>query len=262
MSKKIIAIGGGENGRIKNNGIKTPYELEPIDKEIIALTNKNKPNFLFIGHALTSLEAQDNYYDLLKNMYENKYGCNCTQLKTDDLYDENKTNRLIEWSDIIYIGGGSTLELVELWNKTGFDKTIKKAYENGKIICGISAGANVLFENCISDSLQIKYGDDQPLIKLKCLGLVEGLFVPHCNKEGRIETVKDILATTNEVAILMSNCAALEIIDDEYRIITCDASFHGINAYGLRIYWNGYEYVTENIEESKNFKSLKKLLNK
>ena len=70
------------------------------------------------------------------------------------------------------------------------------------------------------------------------------------------------MATTNEVAILMSNCAALEIIDDEYSIITCDASFYGITAYGLKIYWNGYKYVTENIEESKKFKPLKKLLNK
>ena len=43
MSKKIVAIGGGENGREKN-GIKYPYETAPMDKEIIKLTGKEKPN--------------------------------------------------------------------------------------------------------------------------------------------------------------------------------------------------------------------------
>lgn len=73
MSKKIIAIGGGENGRMKKD-IKTPYELELFDKETIKLTNKAEPNFLFIGHALSILEDQESYYNLMKNMYENKYG--------------------------------------------------------------------------------------------------------------------------------------------------------------------------------------------
>ena len=28
MSKKIVAIGGGENGRLKSDGTRLPYELE------------------------------------------------------------------------------------------------------------------------------------------------------------------------------------------------------------------------------------------
>ena len=41
MSKKIVAIGGGENGRIKNDGKRSPYETGPMDREIIKLTDNS-----------------------------------------------------------------------------------------------------------------------------------------------------------------------------------------------------------------------------
>lgn len=43
---KIVAIGGAENGHHN-----TKYETGPFDKEIIKLTGKTSPNFLFIGLA-------------------------------------------------------------------------------------------------------------------------------------------------------------------------------------------------------------------
>ena len=50
MSRKIVAIGGGENGRIKSNGTYSPYETKQIDMEIINITGKKHPNFLFLAH--------------------------------------------------------------------------------------------------------------------------------------------------------------------------------------------------------------------
>ena len=51
MTTKIVAIGGGENGRISSSKEQTPYELYEIDKEIVDLTKKEKPNFLFLAHS-------------------------------------------------------------------------------------------------------------------------------------------------------------------------------------------------------------------
>ena len=48
---RIVAIGGGNNSNIKKNGLPEIYEHEAIDKEIISISNKNKPNILFISHA-------------------------------------------------------------------------------------------------------------------------------------------------------------------------------------------------------------------
>ena len=47
MTKKIVAIGGGENGRITSDGTRKPYETGPIDQEIIHLTGKENPHFFF-----------------------------------------------------------------------------------------------------------------------------------------------------------------------------------------------------------------------
>ena len=43
---RIVAIGGGENGRPG-----TAYETGPFDREILSLTGKRDPAFLFIGLA-------------------------------------------------------------------------------------------------------------------------------------------------------------------------------------------------------------------
>ena len=52
--RKIIAIGGGENGRINSKGEKLPYELAEIDKEIIRVSGKENPRVLFLAHAQIS----------------------------------------------------------------------------------------------------------------------------------------------------------------------------------------------------------------
>ena len=261
MIKKIVAIGGGHNGRLKDDGTYDPYETGPMDKEIIRLTGKSNPNFLFIAHSqLQSLEVQEFYFQTMKNIYEGMYGCECKHLNSKDLLDSNKVSELIDWADIIYEGGGNTLDMIKLWNETGFDKVLRTAWENGKVMCGVSAGANCWFKECSSDSLQIKYGKDQPLIKVDCIGLVDGLFVPHCDEPGRAENAKDLLKTSSEIGLLISNRCALEIIDDEYRLIINTSEAHNIKPYGLKAYWENGEYIVEQIDDNLEFKPLSELL--
>ena len=261
MSKKIVAIGGGENGRMSSDGTRKPYELQSQDKEIIRLTGKEHPNFLLIAHS-QPLEWQEGYFKVMVDIYNKMYGCPCKDLKSDELNNKEKVQELIDWADIIFEGGGNTLDMIELWKKTSFDVILKKAWEDGKVMCGVSAGANCWFKECSSDSLKIKYGPDQPLIKVDCLGFIDGLFVPHCDASGRLENVKDLLKTSNQVGLSISNCCALEIVDNEYRLITSDASNYNIEAYGIKSYWRNGEYVEEKIDISQKFKPLSELLSK
>lgn len=255
MSKKIVAIGGG------GNGYKQPYELSNQDKEIIRLTSKKHPNFLFLAHSQL-LENQEMYFRVMIDIYNKMYGCPCKDLKSDRLMDKEYVKELIDWADIIFEAGGNTLDMIKLWKETGFDKTLKKAWEDGKVMCGVSAGANCWFKECSSDSLKIKYGDDQPLIGMECLGFIDGLFVPHCNEPGRLDNAKDLLKTSDQIALCMSNCTALEIIDDQYRLITSDASNYNIEAYGLKAYFENGKYLEEKIDTTLTFKPLKDLLSK
>ena len=261
MSKKIVALGGGENGRIGSDGIRRPYETELQDREIINLTGKEHPNFLLIAHS-QPLERQEGYFQTMLNVYGKIYGCQCRDLKSDILNDKQKVNELINWADIIYEGGGNTLDMIDLWKETEFDKVLRNAWKNGKVMCGISAGANCWFKECLTDSLKIKFGDDQPMISMECLGLIDGLFVPHCDEADRSESAKEVLKESNQIGLSMSNCTALEIIDDKYRLITSNASYHNIEAYGLKSYWEDGEYLTERIDDSKEFKPISELLSK
>lgn len=261
MSKKIVAIGGGENGRMRANGTRHPYELANQDKEIIKLTGKNHPNFLLLAHA-QPLDRQDGYFQVMVDIYDKMYGCPCRHLKSNELNDKDLVKELIDWADIIFEGGGNTLDMIALWKNTGFDSVLRQAWSDGKVMCGVSAGANCWFKECSTDSLKIKFGYDQPLVGMECLGFIEGFFVPHCDEKDRLTNAKELLRDNKLVGLSMSNCTALEIVDDTYRLITSDASHHGIEAYGLKTYWKDGEYIERYIDATAEFKPLTELLSK
>ena len=152
MTKKIVAIGGGENGRITSDGTRKPYETEPIDQEIIHLTGKEKPHFLFLAHSQDTIENENSYFETMQAIYNGKFGCECKHLLKAELADIEYAKSLVNWADIIYEGGGNTLDMIKLWKDTGFDKILYNAWNEGKVLCGLSAGADCWFEACSSDS--------------------------------------------------------------------------------------------------------------
>lgn len=261
MDRKIVAIGGGANGRLKPDGTREPYETAVMDREIIRLTGKQYPNFLFLGHAQPDPEAEAGYFATMKDIYGETYGCRCeTIARTELMQPLNRVSGSVHWADIIYVGGGSTLDMMESWKETGFHEVLRAAWESGKVMCGVSAGANCWFQECLSDSLKIKHGPDQPYVVMECLGFVGGLFVPHCEEPGKQEAVKESLRGRNTVSIQTSNGAALEIIGDKYRILTSDVPHLEKKAYGLRTHWKDREYSEEKIQSTEGFKPLKELL--
>ena len=54
--------------------------------------------------------------------------------------------------DLIYVGGGSTANLLSLWRRHGVDELMKTAAAGGTILAGISAGANCWFDASSTDS--------------------------------------------------------------------------------------------------------------
>ncbi|MBQ8267909.1 MAG: Type 1 glutamine amidotransferase-like domain-containing protein [Clostridia bacterium] len=268
MTKKIVAIGGGENGRITFSGEKMPYELREIDTEIIKLTGKENPNFLFLGHAQNRIEYEELYFKTMKAIYGEMFGCKCETIKRSELgKNYEHIEHLVDWADIIYQGGGDTKSMIELWKSTKFDSVLKNAWEMGKVLCGVSAGANCWFSSCSSDSLKIISNDpNAAMITVDGLGLVDAFFTPHCNvaneTTNRLQHMKEALLVTDMVGIGISNCCAIEIIDNTYRLIRCDASNYGIEAYGVKTYYKNNEYFEEKIDTTNEFKPLNELLSK
>jgi dipeptidase E len=80
-------------------------------------------------------------------------------------------------ADVVYVGGGSTANMLALWRIHGIDAALRSAHERGAVLAGSSAGANCWFEASVTDS----FGPLAPL--LAGLGLLPGSFCPHYDSE-------------------------------------------------------------------------------
>jgi dipeptidase E len=79
--------------------------------------------------------------------------------------------------DVIYVGGGNTVNMLAVWRAHGVDAALREAWERGVVLCGMSAGSLCWFEAGITDS----YG---PLRALHDgLGLLAGSNCPHYDSE-------------------------------------------------------------------------------
>ena len=260
ISKKIVAIGGGENGRINSKGVQKPYETKEIDEEIVRLAAKEHPHFLFLAHSQIPFgeSAEKNYYEVIKKIYES-LGCEARWLKISELRDNiNKAKSDVEWADIIYEGGGATGLMLDLWKETGFDKILEDAYNSGKVMCGVSAGAICWFDSGFTDDPKL---NDVELNRIFALGFVDAYFAPHCQKEGKMDRVRNSLKHIDKIGISLSNCMAIEIVGDEYKIIKTKPIEEDFIPFAYKTYWENGKMFEEEITNNE-FKKLDELLSK
>jgi dipeptidase E len=135
----------------------------------------------------------------------------------------------IQNNDIFYISGGNTREMLTIWRRFGLDRALKEAWQSGKILCGISAGAICWFEQSISDS--VVEGELHPL---DCLGLLPGTGCPHYDEPGRRETFHRCLSN-GEIGpgYGIDNSAALHFRGTE--LINAVTSRPGVYAYQVTL---------------------------
>ena len=212
--KKIVAIGGGDIRKI--------FGTLAIDQEIIRLTQKKRPDFLFIPTASSDSEG---YWKHINRHYGKKLGC-----KTDVLFliKETPPHKTIKDkilnADIIYVGGGNTLKMVKLWRKLGVDKLLKTAWERGIVLCGISAGSICWFESGHSDSMSFYNPKKWKYINVQGLGFLKGIHCPHYDSATlgvpRKKHFQKMMQKIGGMGIAIDNNCAMEFIDDKYRVIT------------------------------------------
>lgn len=252
--KKIIAIGGGEIGRPKSDGSgHYPRETISIDEEILHLTNKKTPTMLFIPTASSDSEA---YYDTAKKHFlEIGFGSVDVLYLSDKSLTKKRIEEIILSHDAIYVGGGNTLKMMTTWRRLGVDKMLKRALDKGIVLSGLSAGSICWFDQGTSDSRLFTSGSNE-LIKVTGLGFIEAIHCPHYDVETHRQTdIKKKLKNTTKVGICLDNCAALEVVGDDYRIIKSKDT-----AKAHKAYWKNGKYYLEEIEASKQFRSMADLL--
>lgn len=165
--KTLIAIGGGSFQK---------QETMSIDTYAISRCGKTQPHVLFIPLA----GRDDQGYAKRFKQYYRSLGCQVealrllhTKLSNEEIYKKFRSQ------DMIYLGAGDTVFLMEQLKQRKLDLLLKELSQQGIVICGISAGANALFEygysNIASDTFELVNG----------MGMIEGAFCPHYQKEER-----------------------------------------------------------------------------
>ena len=199
--KTIIAIGGGE--------IKLKETLE-IDRYLAELAKKKagdrRANALFIS---TASHDKMPYFNSFRKTYTGVF-----DIKADVAlmcYGEMSPEKVagkIEAADMIYVGGGDTVFMLNKWKEWGIEKLLYKAYENGTIICGLSAGAICWFEKMYSDSSAANKGSESDYNVYEGLGWLKGNICPHYNHRAE-DFDKIVLNKLNTAYALEDNSAVI-----------------------------------------------------
>jgi dipeptidase E len=164
MKRHIIALGGG--------GFLMEDDNPVLDKYILKQTNKQNPRVCFIGTASGDAEG----YILKFYTCFLRLNCMPTHLSLFNLPTKDLESFILD-QDMIYVGGGNTRSTLALWREWRLNDYLRKAWENGVVLSGISAGAICWFEEGLSDFLP---GE---LNKLECLGFLKGSHCPHYDSE-------------------------------------------------------------------------------
>ena len=197
--KIIIAIGGG--------GF-THSSDEDLDEYVINQVNKSKINIGFLPTASNdNQEKTDLFYKRFKSQkFKLSHFNLCSSVEGFNEWLLNK--------DIIYVGGGNTSEMINIWKRHDLIKVFKDAYEKGIILSGISAGAVCWFDWILSDSV------NKELSPLKGINFLDGSCTPHSSDNNRLRqfiseikdgNLPDGIAIDDGVAVLFIDGVPSEV---------------------------------------------------
>ena len=203
--KRIIAIGGGE--------LRERTTLV-IDEYIVTLAKEhageNRPYALFIPTASHDyMPYYNTFHKVYTGVFNVKTDVALTVFKEPDM---EKIKAKFDKADVIYVGGGDTVFMIEHWKKIGLLPLIKDAYERGVILAGLSAGAICWFSDIYTDSLKTEEGTKYAMFK--GLGWIIGVACPHYNE--RAEDFDPIVAEQFTKAYGIENDAAMVFENGEF----------------------------------------------
>jgi len=191
------------------------YTLEPesctIDQYLLDKIEKEAPKICLLPTA-----CGDRHETIEKfHQYFQNHGARTSHISLFQVEIEDMESHILQ-QDCIYITGGNTKSMLTLWKEWGVGKALRKAYEAGVVICGISAGAMCFFDEGLSEIFPNRYTN------LDCLGFLSGSFCPHYSpgkeramifqEQIRINKMKPGIGLEDGIALYYENGVLLEII--------------------------------------------------
>ena len=170
--KRIIAIGGGELR--ERTTLKIDEYIAGLAK---ARAGEKRANALFIPTASHDFMPYYNtFHKVYTGVFDIKTDVALTVFKEPDM---EKMKAKFEKADMIYVGGGDTVFMMEHWKKTGFLPLIEDAYERGVVLAGLSAGAICWFSDIYTDSALVNGEGEEKYAMFSGLNWKKGVISPH-----------------------------------------------------------------------------------
>lgn len=164
MSRHVVAMGGGGFG--SGNPM--------LDRYALSLLDSDRPRVCFIPTA----SGDDAGYTLEFYKAYASYGCDPQVLNLFNREVKDIRSFLLGM-DMVYVGGGSTANLLAVWRLHGVDEALREAWGAGVVLAGLSAGANCWFEASTTDSFLLGKAD----ALTDGLGFLPGSYCPHYSSE-------------------------------------------------------------------------------
>ena len=160
----IIALGGG--------GFTMRGAFSPLDRYVLDAARRRRPRVCFIATAGHDPAKH------VRRFYRDFRDVECVPAHLDVFsVPLVGVEKFLAQQDVVYVGGGNTRNLLLLWRAWGVDRALRKAYAEGTVLAGISAGALCWFREGITDSWPGR------LAPLRSLGLIDASFSPHYDGE-------------------------------------------------------------------------------
>jgi len=157
-TRKILIMGGGFG--------------PVVIKYMAQLTGKPRPKIMYLPTASA---------DKPGNFLKNCEGLDVEPSIQDSFISSYKQDKSWEEAllsvDAIVCSGGNTLNQQAIWKAQGLDVVLRKAWDQGIVLGGASAGSLCWFEEGTTDSRP------KELSTVKCLGFLKGSHCPHYDKE-------------------------------------------------------------------------------
>jgi dipeptidase E len=136
---QIVAFGGGGFSMERDNTL--------LDDYVLGLTGSDRPRVCFLP---TASGDADHYIVRFYRAFC-RSGCETSHVSlfrrdegAADIHEHLMTR------DVIYVGGGSVISLLGAWRAHGLDQTLRRAWQAGVVLCGLSAGSLCWFESGVT----------------------------------------------------------------------------------------------------------------
>ncbi len=139
---QIIALGGGGFSMEQGNHL--------LDDYILALTGVARPRVCFLPTA--SGDADHYVVRFYRRFSAHCEASHVSLFRRDQggggVESDLATHLLAQ--DLIYVGGGNVVSMLGVWRAHGLDEVLRRAWQQGIVLCGPSAGSLCWFAEALS----------------------------------------------------------------------------------------------------------------